>query len=226
MAAGGAAPERPVGRRAWLTIHEASDLIGVSEATLRRWAEAGDVEAFVTPGGHRRFARSAILALLPRPGRRHRTLRDLGETPERVVRHYRRELAAAGAAGWLPHVDDADKEAFREPGRRMLAAVLGYLDAVTPGEGEADLATACAASAEYGRLSRQRGLGVREATSIFLHFRAPFLEELATIARRRRLEASESISLILAAASVFDQLLLALLEAHSECRPAEARRLR
>jgi excisionase family DNA binding protein len=216
---------RQAAARAWLTIHEAGDLIGVSEATLRRWAEAGDVEAFVTPGGHRRFARSSILALLPRPGRRHRTLRDLGETPERVVRHYRRSLAAGSVAGWLPQVDEAEKEAFREPGRRMLAAVLGYLDAVTPAEGEADLAAARAASAEYGRLARERGLGVREVTSIFLHLRAPFLEELSTIARRRRLEASESISLILAAASVFDQLLLALVEA-AEGRPSEARRPR
>ncbi|HET9680907.1 MAG TPA: helix-turn-helix domain-containing protein, partial [Candidatus Limnocylindrales bacterium] len=84
----------------WLTIAEASALVGVSEATLRRWAEAGDVEAFVTPGGHRRFLRQAILDLLPRPGRPHRTLSELGGTPERVVRQYRRELTTAGSR-WL-----------------------------------------------------------------------------------------------------------------------------
>ncbi|HET9681208.1 MAG TPA: hypothetical protein VFP19_04145, partial [Candidatus Limnocylindrales bacterium] len=47
------------------------------------------------------------------------------------------------------------------------------------------------------------------------HFRLPFLEELATIARRRRLEASEAISLVIAAAGVFDRLLPALLDAHA-----------
>lgn len=49
----------------WLTVHEACELIGVSPATLRRWSSAGRVNAFVTPGGHRRFARSTILSLLP-----------------------------------------------------------------------------------------------------------------------------------------------------------------
>ena len=63
--------------RTWLTIHEASDLVGVSSATLRRWTEAGDVEAFVTPGGHRRFARSSIVGLLPSGVKRRRRLHAL-----------------------------------------------------------------------------------------------------------------------------------------------------
>ena len=48
----GAAPEvseAPASRREWLTIHEASDLIGVSPATLRRWSDAGEIRAFTTP---------------------------------------------------------------------------------------------------------------------------------------------------------------------------------
>ncbi len=212
-----ARPERaPASRRdssTWLTIHEASSLIGVSEATLRRWAEAGDVEAFVTPGGHRRFTRRSILDLLPHPGQRHRTLRELGGTPERVVRQYRRELGAS-ASRWLPGLDEEDREAFRGPGRQILAGVLGYLDAPDEAAAEADLASAGDAATAYGRLARARGLDVATTIDAFLHFRSPFLEELATIARRRRLDATEAISLIIAAASVFDRLLLALLRGH------------
>lgn len=51
----------------WLTLNEACSLVGVSPATLRRWSDNGDVATFTTPGGHRRFARSAILDLLPVP---------------------------------------------------------------------------------------------------------------------------------------------------------------
>lgn len=54
-------------REEWLTLHEACSLVGVSPATLRRWSDNGDVRTFTTPGGHRRFARSAILGLLPAP---------------------------------------------------------------------------------------------------------------------------------------------------------------
>ncbi|MBI3750134.1 MAG: helix-turn-helix domain-containing protein [Chloroflexi bacterium] len=206
-----AATERP----AWLAIHEASDLIGVSEATLRRWAEAGDVEAFVTPGGHRRFTRSALLRLLPRPGRPHRTLRQLGGTPERIVLQYRRDLSGPATNRWLPGLDEPGREAFRGPGRQILEGVLGYLDAATDEAGQAAIATAIDAATTYGRLARERGLGTTGSTEAFLRFRSPFLEELATIARRRRVDASEAISLIIAAAGVFDRLLLALLEGHA-----------
>lgn len=50
----------------WLTSQDACALLGVSPATLRRWSVAGLVPTFTTPGGHRRFARSAIVAMLPR----------------------------------------------------------------------------------------------------------------------------------------------------------------
>jgi excisionase family DNA binding protein len=206
-------PNATDGRPAWLTIHEASALIGVSEATLRRWAEAGDVEAFVTPGGHRRFTRGAILGLLPHPGRPHRTLEQLGGTPERVVRQYRRDLTS-GHGHWLPDLGEAELEAFREPGRRMLAGVLGYLDAPTDEARAEALAIATDAASTYGRLARARGLSLTATVEAFLHFRSPFLEELATIVRRRRLEASEAISLVIATAGVFDRLLVTLLDSH------------
>jgi excisionase family DNA binding protein len=212
-APGSARPARTRADTGWLGIHEASALVGVSEATLRRWAEAGDVEAFVTPGGHRRFMRQAILDLLPHPGRPHRSLSQLGGTPERVVRQYRRELTSS-TTRWLPQLDEADRQAFRAPGRQILTGILAFLDAPDDAAGTAALESASEAATAYGRLAKERGLGITTTAEAFLHFRAPFLEELATIARRRRVDASEAISLIIAAASVFDRLLPALLDGH------------
>jgi excisionase family DNA binding protein len=203
--------------RAWLTIQEASDLVGVSPATLRRWTEAGDLEAFVTPGGHRRFARTSILGLLPSGVKRHRRLHELGETPERVVRQYRRELASHSApGGWVQELGDADRETFREPGRRVLAGVLGFLDASTPDASEASLLGALDASARYGAMAREHGIEIDVLTDTFLQFRLPFLHELGRIARRRRLETDEAMDLLLAASRVFDRLLLALLRGYSD----------
>jgi excisionase family DNA binding protein len=214
-----AAPRAP---RAWLTIHEASDLVGVSPATLRRWTEAGDLEAFVTPGGHRRFARSSILGMLPAPPTRRRRLHELGETPERVVRQYRRELAARSTSGdWVHDLPDAERESYREPGRQILAGVLGFLDAATPEEGETSLAKALEASARYGGMARAHGIDLEAVTDTFMQFRLPFLHELSRIAQRRRLHTDEAVDLILAASRVFDRLLLALLRGHREA-PAPA----
>ena len=40
---------------AWLTLGQAAKYLGISESTLRKWADAGRLPAFSTPGGHRRF---------------------------------------------------------------------------------------------------------------------------------------------------------------------------
>src|SRR5438270_484190 len=37
-----------------LSLGEASRMLGTTPATLRRWADLGEVATFVTPGGHRR----------------------------------------------------------------------------------------------------------------------------------------------------------------------------
>src|SRR5665811_882131 len=50
----------------WLSMGQASALLGVSSATLRRWAVEGRIATFTTPGGHRRFSPAAVESLLPR----------------------------------------------------------------------------------------------------------------------------------------------------------------
>lgn len=201
--------------RPWLMIQEASDLLGVTPATLRRWAEAGDIQAFVTPGGHRRFARSSILGLLPTTPRRRRGLHELGETPARVVRQYRRELAEARpVGGWVAGLSEADRETFREPGRRILTGVLGYLDAESDGDSDASMAVAVESAARYGELARIHGVELDTLTETFLRFRMPFLDELGRIARRRRLPAEEGMDLLLAASRAFDRLMVAMIHGH------------
>ncbi|GEA27138.1 hypothetical protein MiAbW_01698 [Microcystis aeruginosa NIES-4325] len=44
-----------------ITIREASDLLGVSIKTLRRWEQQGKITSIRTPGGHRRYRRQDIL---------------------------------------------------------------------------------------------------------------------------------------------------------------------
>jgi len=44
-----------------ITIREASDLLGVSIKTLRRWEQQGKITSIRTPGGHRRYRREALL---------------------------------------------------------------------------------------------------------------------------------------------------------------------
>jgi len=44
-----------------ITIREASDLLGVSIKTLRRWEQQGKITSIRTRGGHRRFRPGDLL---------------------------------------------------------------------------------------------------------------------------------------------------------------------
>ena len=44
----------------YLTITEAADELGVSPNSIRRWIDLGHIEAWKTPGGHRKVSRRAL----------------------------------------------------------------------------------------------------------------------------------------------------------------------
>ncbi|MFC3095440.1 response regulator [Alteromonas sediminis] len=47
----------------WLSPQKAAQLLMISPITLRQWASSGKIKAATTPGGHRRFLKSDVLAL-------------------------------------------------------------------------------------------------------------------------------------------------------------------
>lgn len=132
----------------WLTVREACVLVGVSPATLRRWSNAGEIRTFTTPGGHRRFARSSVLGLLPAAGRQHPILRHA----------HRRHLGAAGPGlSWITDPDDRDATVLRDHGRRIAGSLVALINATTGAERERSIGDACAAAGECGRIAARRG---------------------------------------------------------------------
>ena len=57
-------PFTPATERRWLRLSPAAELLGVSINTLRRWSDAGKIACYRSAGGHRRFRRVDIEALL------------------------------------------------------------------------------------------------------------------------------------------------------------------
>jgi excisionase family DNA binding protein len=52
----------------WLTLGQAAKHLGVAQSTIRKWSDLGQLPAFYTPGGHRRYRRSDLEAFLERSG--------------------------------------------------------------------------------------------------------------------------------------------------------------
>ncbi len=201
----------------WLTLADASHVLGVSGATLRRWADGGRVPVFTTPGGHRRFSRQTLQSLLPATRRDRPSLGRLGASPERIVRAYRPRKASKPvvAPPWLEHLSDADRLEFRERGRHLLELLVEHLDAPDPSVAALKLQEACRLAAGHGRQVAALGASMTEAVQTFIQFRTPFTTELASTARRRGLDTREATALLIAAEAAMDQLLVATLTGHS-----------
>ena len=113
--------------RASLTISEACQVLGVSEAALRQWTDEGKVKAFVTPGGHRRYAEPDLRALMRQQHRMH-GLREMGDRVEGVVPK-EREVAQQymRSSDWYGKLDDDAKQRLKERGNRLVNALAQFV---------------------------------------------------------------------------------------------------
>jgi len=199
----------------WLTLGEASRMLGVAPETLRRWADRGRVASFTTVGGHRRFSRRAMQQLLPANRERRPRLAQLGASPERISRAYREARPRSGGqlGAWLSGLDSEEVARFRRLGTGIAESLLAHLDAEEPAQAVAKLDEAAGLAADYGAGCARLRLPLAEAVAAFLRFRGPFIDELARTARQRGLDTREATELLVEAQAACDRLLLAFIEA-------------
>lgn len=191
----------------WLSMGEASVLLGVSTATLRRWAVEGRLATFTTPGGHRRFSPATLEALLPQ-----RAVPRAGLTgapsADQIQRAYRRSIHDdAALPTFLDRVPSGARESLRGYGRIITTSILRYLEAGSDDLREAALAEGMIAAAGYGRIAGMLGATMRETVATFLRFRMPFVREMAGTARRLGLDAAGATDLLEAVTVAVDRLL-------------------
>lgn len=200
----------------WIGLSEAGRLLGVSPATVRRWGDAGRLRVYMTPGGHRRFSRSALERLLPADRADRPSLGSAGLTSARISRTYRRDSRSASTdLPWIPTLTADQRALFRVHGQVLAARLLQHLDASDPVHAADLLREASSSAAEYGRVAASSGLSLNQAIEGFLRFRTPFHAELATAARRRGFDTKEATDLLAAAERAMDQLLIATMTGHS-----------
>lgn len=208
----------------WLSLGPASRLLGIDPDTLRRWADEGRVEAWTTPGGHRRFDRRALetLAADRRRSGVGRPLASLGASPARLRRVYREHYALDAAAEPLVARDATERDAYRRDGRNLVATLTEYLDAAADDAPTRDRLEGEARSIVDDQAARLRGGGasLTEAVSAFVGARQPFLAELARVGRRRSLDPARLAVLYGDASALLDRLLLRFIATHQ--RPADA----
>ena len=187
----------------------------------------GQRKVYTTPGGHRRFERHALerVATERRPGTGRRTTRpptrslsSLGATPERLQRVYRRSYSAGPGITRPDSAGEADREAYRHDGRRLVTALVAYLD-TNALDARGRLAAEAKAEALVDDLARRlagSGTSLTEAVALFVAARRPFLAELSSLGRRRTLDTGRLGALYEDASGLLDRLLLRLIATHQE----------
>ncbi len=201
----------------WLTLREASDLLGVHYTTLRTWADKGLIPVFRTPGGHRRFRLQDIRRFLAARIEQHTPVAINGVVQDALAR-VRSELqqTPVEAAGWRAHLSEEEREVTRERGRRLFALALNYV--MRSGQREELLQAGRELGRIYGADACRHGLPLVEAGRAVQFFRRMILE---AVRRDENLD-PEDVRIRQMLAHFLDEVLYAVLEGYEAAREDKA----
>ncbi|NPV06783.1 MAG: helix-turn-helix domain-containing protein [Anaerolineae bacterium] len=202
----------------WFTLSQAAKYLGVHFATLRRWADAGEVACLRTPGGRRRFARNDLDAFLE--GRRQpATFGALAPLETHVLEVTRRALAEQEVhpKSWLVRSGQEDRQYFRQSGRRLLGLVLQF--SARP-DGESFLREGRRLGADHGAHCSRAGLSLSETVQAFFHFRRSLLSAIHESGTFGGPPDVHSLMVYQRASDFLDEVLLSTIESYQTQSPA------
>jgi excisionase family DNA binding protein len=153
-----------------LSLSDAAALLGVHPATLRRWADQGDVLVMVTPGGHRRFPRTEIERLMGVEAHAEDEEQLAGHLVDRALARTRVHLPEQAGAGWVAGFDAGERREKRETGRRLLELLRLSL-AAEEGEQAAILEEVRGIGQAYAADAHARALALTDVLRAITFFR-------------------------------------------------------
>ena len=208
----------------WLALGAASRLVGVGPDTLRRWADSGKVESYTTPGGHRRFLRSSLEAMVNAPRRQRYGVARLAGSAGTISGEIHRRMQRGGPGGqpWRARLSAEQRDEFRRWGQRTFQLVLEYAASRRRVERELLLAEAQKMGGLYGSEASRAGLSLAETVEAFLFYRSPVLEAIGAHLRRRAADVTDVTAAYREATAAVDSVLVALVSSHREGGAAPA----
>ena len=170
-------PDTPDNDNAWLTLSQAARFLDVHPTTLRRWANNGDIQAMVTPGGHRRFAATD----LARFARERSALRNVqgiaGLWATKALAQARQGVVTHRHKGWLANFDEEGRSRNRPLGQQLMGLTLQYLSSESSEENSASiLEEARRIGRLYAQYALEQGLTLRATLEASMFFRDSLIE--------------------------------------------------
>ena len=210
------APQTPRQAVRWVSLGKACRLVGVNETTLRRWADAGQLRSYRTPGGHRRFAEEDLRSLLSgRSGGLYRSMGDM------AVSRIRRQMQGKDAKEVVPGMPEAARTELRDLGRELLQMIIDTLEHRT--HRSRNTQTAQQLGARYGEALKRDGFSFSEAVRAFAFFRKNLDETTRATVRKQGLSADEAMSAYELISSLTDQVLTGIADFYEGARQRRAK---
>lgn len=202
------APLEPIVSDRWLTLGQACRLLNVDESTLRRWADAGQVRTFRTPGGHRRFADGDVRAIVDGRGPRQHS----SDVSDIATRRIRRQLHRGPNGDWYATVDDAQREKLRTLGRGLMALVADYV--AKRGRKTSLLEEARVTGSQYGAELAGAGMSLSQAMHAFTFFRRSLDKSAKQALTKTGAPAAEAVDVCEQIMALADEVLLGIAGAY------------
>lgn len=152
----------------WVSLGEAAAIIGVHPATIRNWAERGDLPFRRTPGGHRRFRREDLKQWQASHRLTHPTeAQVIVQSALGRARLHIGDREKLSEQVWYGHLSPAARETMRRQGLRLMDTLINHL--ANPGL-DLELDTAREIGEIYGRLLNNEGLTLSQALQGYFYF--------------------------------------------------------
>jgi excisionase family DNA binding protein len=200
--------------KAWLTLSEAAQLLGVHPTTLRRWADQGDIPVIVTPGGHRRFLRDDLLTFVNQ--------RQPSANPGQVWGDYaliepRRRLIGGPEPRWVAVFRPEQRGEERELGRRFMSLIKQHIYA--PADDQTLLVEAKSIAVHYAQICVQAQLTAAESLEATTFFRDTMTEVAVQIPQVASLEGDAQLRLLRKINQIFNVVQVTVVETFNRLSP-------
>lgn len=149
----------------WVSLRQAAELLGVHPATVRNWADKGDMPSRRTPGGHRRFRKADLLQYAATQGELQPL--ELQVIIQNALGQTRMQVSALNSEAWYKAMSEGSRQKLREQGREVLEALRDYLANNAP---DAKLAPAIRLGKEYAQILEADKLTLPQAVRGFFYF--------------------------------------------------------
>lgn len=207
--------ERP-DLQAWVSLGQASKLLGVSHSTVRRWVDAGEIRSYRTSGGHRRILQDDVHQLLAQ-GVQAASSQDTDHISELAVARVKRRLSGRRQGHEMEvfaGMEAATRDRLRFIGRQLVDLFARFVSSRTRPDRFIDDARGI--GGEYGRTLVAAGVTLTDAVTTFNALRHSLEETAAQLASEAQQGADEAVEAMESILGLADGVLEGMAQVYEE----------